>query len=196
VTVLFLCSISQNGAITHLPALLSDRGIRASDAAWAVSALGAATLGGRLCTGWLLDRCFAPRVAFWVLAVAALGTFILSNTRSLSTGIVGAACIGIGMGGEADITPYLLSKYFGLRSFSTFYGFTWTAYAIAAAIGPVIMGKAFDLTGSYTILLVELAVSTLVAAALMLLLPRYASGPRGGQVSAIEPAVSNAEERC
>ncbi len=175
VAVLFLCSISQNGAITHLAALLTDRGISPGEAALAVSSLGGATLAGRLFTGWLLDRCFAPRVAFCILVAAAFGTFLLSTARSLPAGILGAACIGVGMGGEADITPYLLSKYFGLRSFSTFYGLTWTAYAIAGAIGPVIMGKAFDLTGSYRVLLVELAFSTLVAAVLMLLLPRYSS---------------------
>ena len=193
--VLFLCSISQNGAITHLSALLTDRGITAADAALAVSALGAATLGGRLFTGWLLDHCFAPRVAFCILSVAALGTLILSGARSLGTGILGAVCIGIGMGGEADITPYLLSKYFGLRSFSTLYGFSWTAYAIAAAIGPVIMGKAFDLTGSYKVLLAELALSTLVAAALMLLLPRYSNGPASEKMVAIELTGRAAEEQ-
>ncbi len=55
----------------------------------------------------------------------------------------------------------------------TEYGFTGTAYAFAAAIGPVIMGKAFDATGSYTSLLTILAAVTLIAAASMLLLPRY-----------------------
>ncbi|MGH9654142.1 MAG: MFS transporter [Bryobacteraceae bacterium] len=38
-TVLFLASISQNGAIAHLPALLTDRGISPEDAALAASAL-------------------------------------------------------------------------------------------------------------------------------------------------------------
>ena len=73
-------------------------------------------------------------------------------------GVAGAALIGFGMGGEADVTPYLLSRYFGLRSFSTLYGLTWTAYAIAGGIGPVLMGQAFDVTGSYEALLVRLAV--------------------------------------
>jgi len=77
------------------------------------------------------------------------------------------------MGGEADITPYLVAKYFGLKSFSTLYGFTWTVYAIAGAIGPVIMGKAFDATGSYQTLLSILSILTLGAGALMLLLPKY-----------------------
>jgi MFS family permease len=173
VAVLFSVSISQNGAIAHLSALLTDRGISAGNAAWAASAMGAAILAGRLITGWLLDGFLAPRVAFCLLTIAAIGTFLLSGARSLSMGITGAAMIGFGMGGEADVTPYLIAKYFGLRSFSTLYGFTWTAYAIAGAIGPVIMGMAFDATRSYQVLLSQLALLTQAAAALMLFLPRY-----------------------
>ncbi len=175
VTMLFFASLSQNGSITHMAALLTDRGVSAGQAALGVSVLGAATLAGRLLTGWLLDRYFAPRVAFCLLLVAALGTFVLAIAHSAWMGFLGAACIGLGMGGEADVTPYLIAKYFGLRSFSTLYGFTWTAYAIAGAIGPVIMGRAFDATGSYQTLLSSLALLTLAGASLMLLLPGYSA---------------------
>jgi len=177
VTVLFCSSISQNGAIAHLSAMLTDRGIPPASAAFAASAMGGSILVGRLIAGWLLDRYFAPRVAFFLLAVAALGAILLSGARSVLVGSAGAALIGFGMGGEADVTPYLLSKYFGLRSFSTLYAFTWTAYAIAGAIGPVIMGRAFDATGSYQVLLMQLAALTAGASALMFLLPRYRVAP-------------------
>ena len=173
VVVLFLNSIGQNGAITHLSALLTDRGIAASGAALAISAMGIASLGGRFITGWLVDRFFAPRVAFALLAGAALGVYILSNAHSLAAGIAGAMLIGLGMGCEADVTPYLLSRYFGLRSFSTLYGLTWTAYALAGAIGPVLMGRAFDATKSYEALLAQVSIGTFAGACLMLWLPRY-----------------------
>jgi len=173
VTVLFCSSIAQNGAIAHISALLTDRGVSAGGGALALSAMGGASLVGRLMTGWLLDRFFAARVSFGLLSAAALGTFLLSGADSLAMGVVAAMLIGIGMGGEADVTPYLLSRYFGLRSFSVLYGLTWTFYAVAGAIGPVLMGQAFDATGSYEALLAQLAVATLAVAALMLLLPRY-----------------------
>jgi len=128
---------------------------------------------GRLVTGWLLDRFFAPRVAFSLLSIAAVGTFLLSGAHSLAMGAVASVLIGLGMGGEADVTPYILSRYLGLRSFATLYGFTWTAYAVAGAIGPVLMGKAFDATASYETLLTVLAVGTAGAAALMLAMPPY-----------------------
>ena len=173
VIVLFAQSIAQNGALTHMAAMLTDRGVPPGGAALALSAMGAASLAGRLTTGWLLDRFFAPRVGFCLLSIAALGTYLLGGAQSLTMGVTAAALIGFGMGAEADVTPYILSRYLGLRSFATLYGFTWTAYAIAGAVGPVLMGRAFDATGSYTALLTQLAIGTFLIAALMLLMPRY-----------------------
>lgn len=175
VVILFLNSVSVNGAITHLSALLTDRGISAQNAAMTLSVLGAASLCGRLITGMLLDRFFGPRVSFLLLAGVAAGISILASARHPIAAVSAAALIGLGLGAEADITPYLLTRYFGLRSFSTLYGFTWTAYAIAGAIGPVVMGRAFDLTGSYETFLLILACATLLSAFLMLTMPRYES---------------------
>jgi predicted MFS family arabinose efflux permease len=186
VIVLFAQSIAQNGALTHMSALLTDRGVPASGAALALSAMGAASLLGRLTTGWLLDRFFAPKVGFCLLSVAAVGTYLLSDAGSLTVGVVAAALIGFGMGAEADVTPYILSRYLGLRSFAMLYGLTWTAYAIAGAVGPILMGRAFDATGSYSTLLTELAVGTFLIASLLLLMPAYrkSSGlePQGSEV--------------
>jgi MFS family permease len=173
VAVLLVSSISMNGAITHLSALLTDRGITPRDAALCASILGGSSVLGRIGTGWLLDRFFGARVAFVVSLVTAAGIFLLARANSFAAGSFAAAFIGIGAGGEAAITPYLLTRYFGLRAFSTLYGLTWTFYAAAGATGPVILGRAFDSTGSYTSLLVILAGVLSVAAAANLLLPRY-----------------------
>ncbi len=173
VGTLFLGSISVNGAITHLSPLLTDRGISPTSAAVAASVLGFASFCGRILTGFLLDRFFGPRVGFVLATLMAAGIALLATSHSTAQGIAAAALIGLGLGGEADITPYLLTRYFGLRSFSTLYGLTWTAYAIAGAIGPVIMGRAFDLSGSYATLLAFLAAATLGSSLLFLLLPRY-----------------------
>jgi MFS family permease len=175
VAVLFVSSISMNGAITHLSALLTDRGITPGDAALCASMLGGSSLLGRIGVGWLLDRFFGARVALVVSLITAAGIFLLARASSFPAGCVAAALIGVGAGGEAAITPYLLTRYFGLRSFSTLYGLTWTFYAAAGAIGPVILGRAFDSTGSYASLLAALSVALSLAAALNLLLPRYAN---------------------
>ena len=59
--ILFVSSTSMNGAITHLSALLTDRGIGVRDAALCASVLGGSSLLGRIIVGWLLDRFFALR---------------------------------------------------------------------------------------------------------------------------------------
>jgi predicted MFS family arabinose efflux permease len=175
VVVLFVSSIAQNGALTHMSALLTDRGVSAGGASAALAVMGGASLVGRFVTGWLLDRFFAPRASLCLLVAAAAGVLLLATAASTGAGVLAALLIGFGMGGEADVTPYLLSRYFGLRAFATLYGLTWTAYAAAGAIGPVLMGRAYDLTGSYEALLTVLGIATLGAALLMLLMPRYIS---------------------
>ena len=171
--ILFVSSISMNGAITHLSALLTDRGLTDGNAALCASILGGSSLLGRIVVGWLLDRFFGPRVALAINLITALGIFLLARATNFPAGCLAAALIGVGAGGEAAITPYLLTRYFGLRAFSTLYGLTWTFYAAAGAIGPVILGRAFDATGSYASLLILLATALAVAAATNLLLPRY-----------------------
>jgi MFS family permease len=176
VAVLCVSAISMNGAITQMSALLTDRGISASQAALCASLLGGTSLLGRVGVGWLLDRFFGGRVSFVISLTTAAGVFLLARANSFPAGCVAAGLIGIGAGGEAAITPYLLTRYFGLRAFSTLYGFTWTFYAASAAVGPIILGRAFDSTGSYVSLLVLLAGALAVAAVMNLLLPRYSTG--------------------
>jgi MFS family permease len=109
-----------------------------------------------------------------VFLITAVGILLLARANTMATGCMAAALIGVGAGGEADVTPFLLTRYYGLRAFSTLYGITWTFYAIAGAIGPVILGRAFDSTGSYTALLTLLATVMALSGGLFLLLPRYA----------------------
>ena len=74
VVVLFVGSISMNGAITHLSALLTDRGITPGDAALCASILGGTSVIGRVVTGWLLDRFFGGYVALVVSLITAGGS--------------------------------------------------------------------------------------------------------------------------
>ena len=175
-----LYAISVNGAIAHLSALLTDRGVSAAGAAWSVSIIGASGLLGRLLTGLFLDRFFGPRVSQLMLLMTVLGILLLSVASSLAAGLVAAGFIGFSMGSEGDVTPYLLGRYFGLKRFSTLYALTWTTYAIGAAAGPILVGRVFDTLGSYRPLTMQLlALPALLPCLLMFALPRYELRGRG-----------------
>ena len=171
IVVLFGSALAISGMIVHLSALLTDRGLSPAVAALVISSMGIANLAGRLSTGWMLDHYPAPRVSAVLLTISAAGLLLMSNASSLGVAVVAAVLMGLGAGGEIDINPYLLSRYFGMRSLSTLYGFHWLALGIASTIGPVLMGRAFDTTGTYTITVIELAMVTLAMAALTLTLP-------------------------
>jgi MFS family permease len=190
-----LGALSLNATIAHLSALLTDHSISASGAVLALSMLGISGIVGRLITGYLLDRLFAPLVSLGVLLISGLGIVIIAYATTTAGGILGAFLMGFGAGSEADVVPYLIAKYFGRARFSTLYGLSWTAYAVGGATGPVLMGHAFDKAGSYqpaTVLL--FAVPLLVAALLQLLLPRYPSVTSGAleASSILEVAIESA----
>jgi MFS family permease len=175
-----LYAISVNGAIAHLSALLTDRGVSARGASYSIAIIGATGLTGRVLTGILLDRFFGPRVSQIMLLMTVAGIVLLSLAHTLVAGLTAASLIGFSMGSEGDITPYLLSRYFGLKRLSTNYALTWTAYAVGAAAGPLVVGRIFDSFGSYRAGTIQLlALPALIPCALMFALPRYASRDSG-----------------
>lgn len=182
-TGFFLFSVSVNGSVAHLIPILTDRGIGSETAALAASMLGVLTLCGRLLTGVLLDRFAGSRVTGIFFGIAAVGVAVLSQAHAVATAFTAAALIGLGMGAEADVMPYLISRYFGLHSFSEIYGYAFTAYALAGALGPLLMGWSFDRFHGYATALLCLAAAMLTGAGVLASLPRY-------PVLATEAAVS------
>jgi predicted MFS family arabinose efflux permease len=142
-------AFNENGLVTNLAAILTQHGIAASSAALALSVRGGAGIVGRLCVGFAIDRVSPQRIQTFVLALASAGSLTLAFAGSGSMAFLGAAVLGVGLGSEADVCPYLLAHYFGRRHFSVLYGLTWTAYAIGGATGPLWIGHLYDRSGFY-----------------------------------------------
>lgn len=173
----FLQSAALNGCVAHLTPLLSDRGLGAVQAATATSVMGGFTMAGRLATGWMLDRFFAPRVAAFFFALATAGIALLLAPTTATTALAAAALIGVSMGAEADAMPYLVSRYFGLRSFTELFGYAFSAYAVAGALGPGLMGLGFDRFGDYRSMIMLLTAVSAAGTLLMVRLPPFNAVP-------------------
>ena len=187
--MIMLEAFGSNGLISHLAALLTERGISAQSAAFALSVMGATGILGRLTTGLLLDRYFAPYIAALMLGIAGLGIFMLTNSATTLVALTGTALMGYGLGSEADVVPYLIARYFGRKHFAALYGLTWTAYAVGGATGPIVVGHFYDRAGMYQSWVVAgLALTCIVGAALSLLLPSYPAEPYNPPQDTIIPS--------
>jgi MFS family permease len=164
---------SLSGCFTHIAAVLVDRGVTARTAAFATSVFGAGLLVGRVGSGYLMDRFFAPRVAAVIFGCAAAGMGLLRIAGAQGAAFAAAFAIGLGLGAEVDIMAYLISRYFGLRCFGAIYGFIFSCFGLSAGLGAYFMGAAFDATGSYALPLTLFSIATLVGTALMLRLGPY-----------------------
>ena len=147
--ITILSAFSENGLVTNLASILAQHGVLVATAALALSIRGGAGIIGRLGIGFAIDRVSPERIQTLVLALAAAGTLILAFAGTGWSALLGAAVLGVGLGSEADVGPYLLARYFGRRHFSVLYGLTWTAYAIGGASGPLWIGHLYDRAGAY-----------------------------------------------
>jgi predicted MFS family arabinose efflux permease len=147
--ITILSAFSENGLVTNLASILTQHGVLAATAALALSVRGGAGIIARLGVGYAIDRVSPERIQSFVLAMTAAGVLILAFAGSGWAALLGAAVLGMGLGSEADVGPYLLAKYFGRRHFSVLYGLTWTAYAIGGATGPLWIGHLYDRAGVY-----------------------------------------------
>lgn len=190
-------SISENGALAHLAPMLSDHGLRPRDIAFAASLLGASSVIGRFVLGWLLDYIRGSHIAAASLLASGAGIFLLSHAHSSSAAAPAAFIAGLGGGCELDLIPYMLRRYFGMRSFSTLYGLVYSAFAVAGAVSPLVLGHVYDTTGSYTRILNIFCAVTVFAAFTMFALPAYrflSSVPDSDETSTTEASLFPTEK--
>jgi len=189
VSAFALAGGSMHACILHMPALLSDRGLTAENAALGSSVVGIAVIAGRLLSGYLLDRMFAPWVAVGIFGMSAIGLALLWAGGGGAIALTAAFLVGLGMGAEVDIIAFLVSRYFGLRAFGATFGFAFGSFVLAGGLGGMLMGAGFDLTKSYELPLAAFLAITVLAVVLFTRLGPY----RFAAPQSVETAIVEAE---
>ncbi len=167
-------SFALGGPIPNMENLLANKGFTAMEVASIVPVIGISVLVGRTLGGFLIDHYWAPGVAFVLLALPALSCWVLANYEvSFAVAMFSVFLIGFASGVEYDLLAYLIARYFGMKSYSTVYGFLYGAYALGAGLGPTVFGKIFDQTQSYSTILIVSMVVLLIGALMLLAMGRY-----------------------
>jgi len=143
-------SMSLIGTLVHARTMLEEHGFTADIATTAMSVSFAGVLLGEFSSGLVVDRFSTPRVFLPYFTSALIGVVIFHTAAgSVPILLAGALLMGMGLGGEVGQNAYLVSRYCGLKSFATLYGFTFAASNLGISIGIFAMGKIHDIAGSY-----------------------------------------------
>jgi MFS family permease len=162
-----------NGTLTHIVALLTDRGYALPAATGALSGAGLALLVGRTLSGWCLDRFRGAYVAVAFFVMPMIGIALLASRTGGIVPALGAVALGLGIGAEVDLMAFFVSRYFGLRDYAKIYGLMFALFGIGTGIGPALSGASFDRFHSYLPIFVAYEVMLLVTCAIFLRLGPY-----------------------
>lgn len=165
--------VAANSAIlVHQVAYLIGRGYAPQTAAWIAGSMGLAYLPARLAVTALVRSVGARRLLAAFMLLEGVAVVILLNERSLPWVIVYVAFYGAGYGAFAPLRAIVMVELAGARAYGAITGTQGVAMAFSAAIGPVAVGRAFDLYGNYTAGLMGCAVACACAAVFVLALDR------------------------
>ncbi|MFZ5596077.1 MAG: L-lactate MFS transporter [Bacillota bacterium] len=143
-----------------------------------VAVLAVANAGGRIFFGWLSDKIGRTNTMLLVFAVQAVNMFMFIHYTNTPTLLLGSVLTGAAYGACLSLFPSVTFDYFGLKNGGFNYSFIFTAWGIAATIGPIIAGRAMDLTKSYQGGYTISAILMLVAAGLALVTKPPKTVPR------------------
>jgi MFS family permease len=138
------------GAVVHMVTYLEGVGYKASSAALAMSVFFGCAALGKIAMGYVADWIsarLALAVDFAVTAVAFVMVFGVAHLVVLG---VFAVVFGVAAAAPLVLLPLLVAESLGRRRYGVLGGLTGFAGTIGATVGPVVAGRIFDLTGSYT----------------------------------------------
>jgi MFS family permease len=168
----FLSVFATLSIVAHLVAFLTDVGFASNTAAGALGLTVGASVAGRVLFGFLADRFRKRDIMVAGLTVYALATLLLFSIRSAGALPAFVLLFGTALGGTAVLMPLLVGECFGLLAFGKILGLIMISATLGAALGPVLTGRIYDVTGSYN-LAFAIHVSALMAAAVaFLFLPK------------------------
>ena len=164
---LFVSVISGITIISNAVFILADlTGLNASDIAPLFGLVTLCNALGRLLWGALSDRIGCNHTFAAMFAVQALTLFFLGEVHTLPPALVAVAVILLCCGGGFGTMPSFNAGYFGTKFMGLNYGLILSAWGFAGLIGPLLVARVKDLSGSFAAMLPYFAL-TLAAAVIL-----------------------------
>jgi len=160
-------SMLVTGMFFHQVSVFSLQGLSAQTATRAFSISAVVMVITMPVFGYLLDRLPPRRMFASALLIMSASLLALARVTDVPTMITFSVFFGLANAGLQSHYTFMWPRFFGRRHLGSIQGAAQTIGIIGASIGPLPMGIAFDLYGSYTGVLHLLALLPIVCALML-----------------------------
>ena len=134
---------------SHLVPHITDQGFSVARAVGTFSVMGFAALAGRLPAGVLADRIGRHRLGIISAVLLALAMLLLAWIAEPWAFYVFAVAFGFGYSSFSTSVGALVGDVFGAARIGTIFGILELGLGIGAAVGVLVSGAIYDISGSY-----------------------------------------------
>jgi MFS family permease len=136
--------------VVHIVPFAHEIKVSATRAASVLSTIGGVSMAGRFISGLAIDRVGSKRVMIFSFVLLIAGLFWLQITTELWMLYLFALVYGIAHGGFFTSFSPIVAEFFGIKSHGALFGIAMFSGTFGGAMGPVMAGYVFDITGGYS----------------------------------------------
>lgn len=145
----FCFSLSVSGVVVHLVAYLIEIGYTAGSAALIMGSIFGLNAVGKICIGSFADVVGARMALFANFLLEAIALLLALQVRNVAVLVIFVPILGSVLGAPIALVPLLIAESTGLKRFGSVSGLIGIASTVGAILGPIIVGRVFDITASY-----------------------------------------------
>ena len=149
--------------LMHIVQHAIDLDIPSTVAAGILSTIGGVSITGRFLMGGASDKIGEKPALLICLLCLFLALCLLQKVQTLWMFYLFAAVYGFAHGGFFSLVSPLIAKFFGTKSHGLLFGIVIFSSTIGGAIGPFMAGYIFDITTSYKMVFLILAILCTIA---------------------------------
>ena len=155
----------------HIAVHGMDLGMNRAMSATLLTVIGASSIVGRLTVGTFVDRIGGKNAYVLCLVPLLAGLLALLVVETHWPLFAAVALYGFAHGGLFTVVSPTVAEFFGTRAHGAIFGGIVFFGTLGAAVGPIMAGRIFDVTGSYAYAFTVLAVMGAIGLALVISLP-------------------------
>ncbi len=135
--------------MVHIVPFAQEINVSPTRAASVLSTIAGVSMAGRFISGLAIDRIGSKRVIMFCFILLIAGLLWLQIATELWMLYLFAVVYGVAHGGFFTAFSPLIAEFFGIKFHGALFGITMFSGNFGGALGPVMAGYVFDITGAY-----------------------------------------------